>query len=131
MLTDDSLETSAPLNLTLPPYQGRAADRKALVDMQHVLYARTTDPNVPAHIQAQCARAWKDLQEAKRIIDGKPLPGQLRPDLQPKQSKAFGRPRSISVLKPAQPVLAKPAMPLEPKPAVPASSGGTEEQKHA
>ncbi len=76
--------------------------------MQKSLLEAATDPDVPAGYRAQCARAWECLEERKRILRGKPLPGQLRPDLQPKASKAFGRPRSISVLKPAQPVLAKP-----------------------
>jgi hypothetical protein len=66
----------------LPHYQGRAADRKALVDMQRTMFALTQDSKVAPHIRAACARAWRDLQETKRIMDGKPLPGQLRPDLE-------------------------------------------------
>ena len=89
------LEASQPIAPIVPAYQGRAADRKALVDMQRTLFQRTQDPKTPAHIAAQCARAWRDLQDMKRIIDGKPLPGQLRPDLAPKQRR--GKPALLSM----------------------------------
>ena len=50
--------------------------------MQQTLFELTQDAKVMPHIRAACARAWSDLQERKRVLDGKPLPGQLRPDLQ-------------------------------------------------
>ena len=63
-------------------HRGAHGDRKALVDLQRTMHKLAQDDSVPPHIRAQCARAWSDLQERKRIMDGKPLPGQLRPDLQ-------------------------------------------------
>jgi hypothetical protein len=68
--------------------RGQKGDRQALVQLQRDMWKRSQDPKTPAHIAAQCARAWRDLQDMKRIMDGKPLPGQLRPDLQQvKQNK--------------------------------------------
>jgi hypothetical protein len=81
-------------SLALPRFRGRAADRKALVTMQRVLLERTLDPKTAPHIAAQCARAWRDLQECKRVIDGKPLPGQLRPDLAIEREEAAKRKRA-------------------------------------
>lgn len=81
-MSQAALNPSTDTLTCVPPYQGRAADRKALVDMQRTLFQRAQNPKTPAHIAAQCARAWRDLQDMKRIMDGKPLPGQLRPDLQ-------------------------------------------------
>lgn len=78
-MSQPELKPSTPFTPPLPKYQGRAADRKALVDMQRTMFALTQDPSVAPHIRAACARAWKDLQEQKRIMDGKPLPGMLRP----------------------------------------------------
>jgi len=41
-----------------------------------------TDATMPASARASCARAWEVLEERKRILRGKPLPGQLRPELE-------------------------------------------------
>ena len=69
------------------PRRGACNDRQQLVRMQRTLFDLTQDKTIPAHIRAACARAWSDLQERKRILDGKPLPGQLRPDLPPKRNR--------------------------------------------
>ena len=66
---------------TIGRLRGRQSDRKQLVAMQHSLFNLVQDAAVPAHVRAACARAWSDLQERKRVVDGKPLPGQLRPEL--------------------------------------------------
>jgi hypothetical protein len=63
------------------PRQGKSFDRQQLVALQRAMANLGLDPAIPAHIRAQCVRAWSDLQERKRVMDGKPLPGQLRPDL--------------------------------------------------
>lgn len=70
---------------TIPPDypMGAKGDRQALVALQRRMWRKAHDESVPPHIQAQCARVWRDLQETKRIMDGKPLPGQLRPDGNP------------------------------------------------
>jgi hypothetical protein len=71
-----------PAQSTIGNLRGAQADRKQLVAMQHSLFGLVQDATVPPHIRAACARAWSDLQERKRVVDGKPLPGQLRPELQ-------------------------------------------------
>lgn len=38
------------------------------------------NPKTKPHIRAQCVRAWDILEERKRILRGKPLPGQFRPE---------------------------------------------------
>ena len=59
--------------------------------MQASLLLSATDKSVPPHIRAACARAWDVLEERLRIIDGKPLPGQLRPELQALRELRRGR----------------------------------------
>ena len=69
------------------PRRGPSRDRRQIVEMQRELHALTLDPNVPPRERAQCARAWADLQEKKRVLDGKPMPGHLRPDLEQKRKR--------------------------------------------
>ena len=131
-------QASQPSNLqaTTAPQRrwGKSNERQQAVKIQRILEATIADPETPASSVASCAAAWTRVQEAKRIIDGKPLPGQLRPDLQQaKASKAFGRAKphsAISVLKPAQP---KPHVPaasavtaVPPQPASPAEPPASE-----
>ena len=73
-------------------YRGPKAARMVILDMQRLLYKRVMDKETPAHIAAQCARAWEVLEERKRIIDGKPLPGQLRPDLEQRKNARRSKP---------------------------------------
>ena len=61
---------------------GRLKPRTQILRMQASLLESATDRSVPPHIRAAAARAWDVLEERIRIIDGKPLPGQLRPELQ-------------------------------------------------
>lgn len=103
---------------TRPPKSktGVARSKRQLIDMQAVLYDLTLSDLVPPHVRAACARAWSDLQERKRVLDGKPLPGQLRPDLaQAKGTKRIGPPARTAVRvlpKPAQPAQAQPPPPI-------------------
>jgi hypothetical protein len=53
---------------------------------------------VAPHVRAQCARAWSDLQERKRVLDGKPLPGQLRPDIAQKDALRGARQQAHKAL---------------------------------
>jgi predicted RNA-binding Zn ribbon-like protein len=80
-----------PHKSTIGRLRGRQADRKQLVAMQHSLFDLVQDSTIPAHVRAACARAWSDLQERKRVVDGKPLPGQLRPELQALRELRRGR----------------------------------------
>jgi len=90
IMPDDKVEHSdADISHKAYP-KGQKGDRQALVALQRDLWKRSLNKRTPSHIAAQCARAWRDLQDMKRIMDGKPLPGQLRPDLVQKQNKRKG-----------------------------------------
>jgi hypothetical protein len=78
--------------------QGAKGDRQALVALQRRMWAKAHDDKVPVHIQAACTRVWRDLQETKRIMDGKPLPGMLRPDLEQRGTNKSRRQKMPSVL---------------------------------
>jgi hypothetical protein len=84
----------------------RPKPRSQVIRMQASLLLSATDPNVQPHIRAQCARAWDVLEERLRIIDGKPLPGQLRPDLvqaTASRSKRLGPPARLKVMPSSKP----------------------------
>lgn len=66
----------------------RPKPRSQVLRMQAAMLKAATDPNVQPHIRAQCVRAWDVLQERLRILDGKPLPGNLRPELEQRQRKS-------------------------------------------
>ena len=70
---------------------GRQKPRAQILRMQASLLASATDPSVPANIRAACARSWDVLEERLRIMSGKPLPGQLRPELQALRELRRGR----------------------------------------
>lgn len=53
---------------------------RQLLDMQDVLYTAALNPDTDASQRAACARAWEVLEERKRIMRGRPLPGSLRPE---------------------------------------------------
>jgi hypothetical protein len=65
---------------------GRPKPRSQILRMQAALLADVESKDTPAGYRAQCARAWEVLEERLRIMDGKPLPGQLRPDLDQKRN---------------------------------------------
>lgn len=96
--------SSGPASDKPLPRRGKSRDRAQLVAMQSTLFGLVQDSSVAAHIRAQCARAWSDLQERKRVLDGRPLPGQLRPDLEQRRRKA-ARPQwtMIDALAPHEP----------------------------
>lgn len=60
---------------------GRQKPRAQILRMQESLLASATDPKVPPNVRAACARSWDVLEERLRILDNKPLPGHLRPEL--------------------------------------------------
>jgi len=71
------------------PRRGASSDRQQAVAIQRKLEKTILDPKTPAASVASCAVAWTRVQDAKRVIDGKPLPGNLRPDEKPfKKGKA-------------------------------------------
>jgi len=58
---------------------------KQLFDLQDVLYKDAVNEATPAKDKAACARAWEALEERKRIMRGKPLPGSFKPEAKPKR----------------------------------------------
>ena len=71
---------SDPVQPTIPlPRRGASSDRQQAVAIQRKLEKTIQDPKTPAASVASCAVAWTRVQDAKRVIDGKPLPGNLQP----------------------------------------------------
>jgi len=84
----------APPQATVPaPRRGASNDRQQAVAIQRKLHETILDKKTPAASVASCAVAWTRVQDAKRVIDGKPLPGNLRPDEKPTKGK-----RKVSLL---------------------------------
>ena len=65
--------------------------RKMIADVQRLLLKDIQNPKTSAATRAKCAVALDRLEERLRILNGKPLPGMLRPDgdwRTPKKRKA-------------------------------------------
>jgi hypothetical protein len=60
-------------------------------ELQAILHATVLDKDTKPADRASCARAWEVLEERKRILRGRPLPGHLRPDLPASQRKPTKR----------------------------------------
>jgi hypothetical protein len=87
------------------PRKGKSRERSQIVAMQQTLFELVMSERVQPHIRAACARAWSELSERKRIIDGKPLPGSLNPGLIPRnvqRSIAFKAMEAIDVSAPKE-----------------------------
>lgn len=86
------------------------------LNIEQILEQTILDPSTPAASRASCAAAWTRVQEAKRILQGKPLPGQLRPDLQDKRRKpqAPWRPTNVTVVTAKESLLQPPTVPAPP-----------------
>jgi hypothetical protein len=71
-----------PTKLSPKSRPRRSMAYQQAVKIERILTETILDPNTPAQSRASCAAAWTRVQEAKRILRGKPLPGQLRPELE-------------------------------------------------
>lgn len=86
-MENQQADSSASLQVTPIPTckplkrWGKSNERQQAVAIQRILEETIRDPDTPEASRASCAVAWTRVQEAKRIIDGKPLPGNLRPEL--------------------------------------------------
>ena len=81
------LRLSCP-NLAARPFHQAYSLQRLLIA---VIYHKLT----PVELLPALVRSWDVLEERKRILRGVPLPGQLRPDLDPVQlAKALKRSRS-------------------------------------
>ena len=80
------MKPSPPLNLGDRLKYGRVAALRQCLELQSVCYQAAIGETVkPADI-AQLSRAWEVLEERKRILRNKPLPGSLKPET-PKKTK--------------------------------------------
>ena len=75
-----------------PPKQKGSRPQSArayteLIEIQGLLLARMRLSEERTSCVAACARAYCDCEERKRILKGKPGPGNLRPDLQQKKPR--------------------------------------------
>jgi hypothetical protein len=88
--------TSADTPCTIRPEQMRPGRHRALAQalrMQEVLYLTVLSDEASGQEKAQAARAWEALEERKRILRGRPLPGSKRPAPdKPKPHKAAAVP---------------------------------------
>ena len=72
------------LAVNLPSPKSRPRRKQAYstaTELQAILQKTILNPDTKPSDQAACARAWEVLEERKRILRGKPLPGHLRPEL--------------------------------------------------
>ena len=67
---------------------GRRGALIQILNMQQTLHKMTTAEGVKPMELASCARAWCELEERKRILRGKPLPGSLKPE-KPKRNPKY------------------------------------------
>jgi len=84
---------TSPVAVRKKALRGNKRAKRQLTDMQQALYEMALEHAVDPGIRASCARAWSDLQERKRVLDGKPLPGQLRPELAQLRERRASRTR--------------------------------------
>jgi hypothetical protein len=88
---DPVVVATSPVAIRKKALRGNKRAKRQLTDMQQALYEMALAHAVDPGVRASCARAWSDLQERKRVLDGKPLPGQLRPELQALRELRRGR----------------------------------------
>jgi hypothetical protein len=93
---------------------GRQTAKTQLLDMQAVLLRCVLDPDTKPSDAAQCARAFDVLEERIRILRGKPLPGQLRPDLVPKPQRRLPTFTALDVIDVKESLLPEPPVPAPP-----------------
>ena len=61
--------------------RGQRRERNQAIAIQRILVKTIEDEATIASARASCAAAWARVADVKRILDGRPLPGALRPEL--------------------------------------------------
>lgn len=61
------------------PRRGKSSALQQAVAIQRNLYRIAIDTTLPPKDCASAALAWERLEERKRILRGRPMPGSLRP----------------------------------------------------
>lgn len=100
-LTTAQAKAMAALNRGPRAKRARPKPQLQAIAMQASLLASATDPEVPPHIRAACARAWEVLEERLRILSNTPLPGQLRPDLEQRRTSRSRKPKAMLSISPS------------------------------
>ena len=59
---------------------GKRAALRHLLELQRCVFAAATKEGVKPNELAQLARSWDCLEERKRILRNRPLPGSLKPE---------------------------------------------------
>jgi len=81
-------------------------------EIQQLIYEDIKQPDLKPSIRAGCARAWDVIEERCRILLGKPMPGQLRPDLVPRKPRARNGRRGPVAPESMSPVIAESTSPV-------------------
>ena len=58
---------------------GKRTALRHLLELQRCVFSAATKEGVEPRDLAQLSRAWEVLEERKRILKGRPLPGSLKP----------------------------------------------------
>lgn len=91
----------------------RAAAYSEAAEIQRRLLADIRDPATKPAVRAGLARAWDIMEDRKRVLRNKPLPGHLRPELaQRRQRRRPSGPLGEASVPPAPAV--EPIGPVEP-----------------
>lgn len=79
--------------------KGPRNPRGEIIEMQAILLKDIRNAKTSPVQRAQCARAYDVLEERLRILNNKPLPGMLRPDIaQEREAKRAGKRKGPSLL---------------------------------
>ena len=68
---------------------------KQAVAIQNILFDSISGKRKTKSSEASLARAWADIEERRRILMGKPLPGVLRPEAKPRKQRQSSTPSPI------------------------------------
>jgi|SRR6185503_289667 len=82
---------SVPSKPTPKARRGQRRERNQAIAIQRILVKTIEDEATIASARASCAAAWARVADVKRILDGRPLPGALRPELAALRALRSGR----------------------------------------
>jgi hypothetical protein len=86
---DALLNHQPPANGSVRIRPGRRNALRQALQLQQRVFDEGIKPGVTPVALAQLARAWDTLEERKRILRGRPLPGSLKPE-KPKPKRRPG-----------------------------------------
>jgi hypothetical protein len=71
---------------------GKRTALRHLLELQRCVFAAATKEGVEARDLAQLARAWDCLEDRKRILRNRPLPGSLKPERAKRRTYSSNQP---------------------------------------